>query len=158
MGSKICIYCNETKVLSEFPLHRQKKDGHDTRCKICIKSRNKEVEKIRKTAPPIPDVCECCGKKPNIGDNLNPSKRKSNLVLDHDPVKKSFRGWLCNDCNRSIGSFGDNLEGMLKPVNYLLKNEPDGEVKEQLVSILEKLLNDSKSTPEIMSELTNILK
>lgn len=144
--------------MSEFPLHRQKKDGHDTRCKSCIKSRSKEVNEIRKTAPPIPEVCECCGKKPNTGENLNPSKRKSNLVLDHDPIKKTFRGWLCNDCNRSIGSFGDDLTGLLKPVNYLLKSHENSEIRDELIKILEKLSDNQITEYESLPELNYVLE
>ena len=117
--TKKCVYCKESKDLSEFPKHSQKKDKLDTRCRVCIRKRSKEVNTIRKTAPPKPDNCECCGKPPNTGDDRNFSKRKVGLVLDHDPKTKKFRGWLCDDCNKSIGSLGDTVEGVMKAVTYL---------------------------------------
>lgn len=123
--TKTCIYCNQTKLLQCFPKHSQKKDRHDTRCSSCIKSRSREVEKIRKTAPTKPETCECCGKRPNVGPHSNPSKRKVGLVLDHDPHTKKFRGWLCDDCNKSIGSLGDTLEGLMNAVRYLERSTDD---------------------------------
>ena len=32
----------------------------------------------------------------------------------------SFRGWLCDRCNASIGKLGDNLEGIVKAMNHLI--------------------------------------
>ena len=41
------------------------------------------------------------------------------LVFDHDHKTHRFRGWLCDNCNRSIGMIGeDNLENC---INYLKK-------------------------------------
>jgi Recombination endonuclease VII len=117
--TKVCMYCKSELPLSDFPRHSQKKDGFDTRCKACIKKRTAEVAVIRTTAPPMSDVCDCCGKKPNNGPNPNPSRRVMNLVLDHDPVTKQFRGWLCDDCNKSIGLLGDTVEGLRRALRYL---------------------------------------
>jgi len=124
---KVCIYCKEEKPVNEFPKHSQKVDGLDTRCKSCIKKRSLIVNEIRKTAPPMTKFCECCGKKPNKGLDRNMSKRELSLVLDHDPITNKFRGWICDDCNKSIGSLGDTLEGVMKAVRYLEKFEnPNG--------------------------------
>lgn len=48
---------------------------------------------------------------------------KENLSYDHDHncPDKTFRGVLCNKCNRSIGQLGDTLEDMIKVVRYLSK-------------------------------------
>jgi hypothetical protein len=120
--SKCCVYCKNNKPLSDFPKHSHRSSGYDARCRACIKVRSKEVEKIRLTAPPKTSVCECCGKAPNSGPNADPNKRIRGLVLDHDPITKTFRGWLCDDCNKSIGAFGDTLEGVMKAVDYLKRN------------------------------------
>ena len=68
-----------------------------------------------KTAPPITTHCECCGKE----YIQQPTKRKDSLCLDHDPVKGTFRGWICRQCNTAIGLLGDNLDGVKKAVSYL---------------------------------------
>lgn len=48
-----------------------------------------------------------------------------NLCYDHDHEivktdgEAAFRGVLCNSCNRNLGHFGDNLEGIKKVEAYL---------------------------------------
>lgn len=54
--------------------------------------------------------CACCGK---IGD----------LVFDHDHEREVFRGYLCNSENRALGVLGDNVESLLRYVNYLNRTE-----------------------------------
>lgn len=116
---KRCIYCKEEKSTTEFAPHYQKWDNLDTRCTPCRKMRDKQIEEIRKSAPPVSLVCDCCGLPPNLGSNANLSRRQYGLNLDHDPVNIKFRGWLCGPCNRAIGALGDTLEGLMKAVEYL---------------------------------------
>ena len=106
---KNCIYCKETKELSEFPKHSLYKDNLDTRCRTCIKTHAKIRRELHKKAPPKPEVCECCGKPP------------LKWCLDHDHGDNSFRGWICDRCNTGLGKLGDNIEGLQKAINYLRK-------------------------------------
>lgn len=112
---KKCNYCKEEKPISEFPKHRHHFDGYDFRCRPCIRIRSRLVAKLKKNAPPKPDVCDCC-KKPAYNGN---ERKMINFVCDHDPVTGNFRGWLCNHCNLAIGHFGDNIEGVQKAIEYL---------------------------------------
>ena len=116
--TKACIYCKQEKPFSEFQKHLSRFDGHDGRCKCCIKERIKKVKKIRETAPQMSPVCDCCGKKP--GDEGNHKKIK--LCLDHDPKTDTFRGWLCNQCNTGIGLLGDDYNSVMRAAKYLLRN------------------------------------
>lgn len=59
---------------------------------------------------PMPENCECCGKP------------FDKLKLDHDHDNDKFRGWLCHSCNVGIGALGDNLDGVLRAMNYLRLN------------------------------------
>jgi hypothetical protein len=113
--TKICIYCKQEKPLSEFNLHPTRYDGHDGRCKCCIRKRVKLVNEIRKTAPPMPEACECCGKKPGEDKDYKNFK----LCLDHDPETNTFRGWICGQCNTGIGLLGDNIPSIVKALEYL---------------------------------------
>jgi hypothetical protein len=61
---------------------------------------------------PCPETCEICGKPP-AGLALN---------LDHDHLTKSFRGWLCGNCNRALGLFNDDPQLLRKAVRYLVKS------------------------------------
>lgn len=110
MPRKICSYCGKRKNSGSFPRHTHYKDNLDSRCKKCIKKQTKIRDKLRKKAPPKPDICECCKKIPN------------KWALDHNHRDNSFRGWLCDRCNTGIGNLGDTLQGVINAVNYLIKN------------------------------------
>jgi hypothetical protein len=102
--SRKCHKCGVTKSLLEYYLDR---DGHQIRCKICASHDDKVRTKVKKFAPPISATCDCCGRIPH------------KFVLDHDHATESFRGWLCERCNIGLGKFGDNLDGLMKAVEYL---------------------------------------
>ena len=108
MPRKICSYCKKRKNLKSFPKHSMYKDNLDSRCKSCVKSHSKVRSKLHKHAPIKPEVCECCKEVP------------IKWVLDHDHQDDSFRGWVCDRCNTGIGKLGDNLDGLVKAVNYLI--------------------------------------
>lgn len=116
--TKVCSYCKKPKLLKSFAKNKNCKDGHDVRCKSCVKERNAVVEKIRLTAPPKPEICDCCKKAPK---HLS-GRRKVGLVLDHDPSTNTFRGWLCDKCNKAIGMLGDDLDGILNALDYLKRD------------------------------------
>lgn len=115
---KTCKYCLETKSINMFPKHKSRNDGYDSRCKQCKTDREKVVARIKKFAPPKPKVCDCCGKPPKTGNG----RRNVGLSCDHDPITNEFRGWLCGDCNLSLGLLGDNVEGLKKAIDYLENN------------------------------------
>lgn len=108
MPRKICSYCGERKNRKSFPKHSMYKDKLDSRCKKCVKKHSKIRGRLHKEAPPKPEVCECCKKIP----------RK--WCLDHDHSDDSFRGWLCEPCNTGMGKLGDDLNGLINAVNYLI--------------------------------------
>lgn len=105
---KICSYCGKRKNRKSFAKHIHYKDNLDSRCKKCVKKHTKVRNNLHKEAPPKPQVCECC------------HKNTIKWVLDHDHNDDSFRGWLCDKCNTGIGKLGDNLDGVIKAVNYLI--------------------------------------
>lgn len=105
---KICSYCGKRKNKGSFPKHSMYKDNLDSRCKKCKKKDSKIRSGLHKTAPPKPDVCECCKKIP----------RK--WCLDHNHEDDTFRGWVCEPCNTGMGKLGDNLSGIVNAMNYFL--------------------------------------
>lgn len=98
------------------------KDGFRLRrgeCIDCGKEEDKGMKEAKRIAKeqkipfkaPDGTKCELCGTTEKI-------------VFDHDHTKMVFRGWLCNTCNRSMGCLGDDVPGMVKTMNYLMKTNP----------------------------------
>lgn len=79
-------------------------------CRLAHNAYRREATAIRKQREAMPEqtICDCCG--------LESSKR---LVSDHEHGTTKIRGLLCQSCNTGIGKLGDNLEGLLKAVDYL---------------------------------------
>jgi len=100
--------------------------------KYCLKCSNRDAslaKKLRKTAPPIPDCCDCCGGSfKRVDTKVRKGQLPQNTYLDHCHNTKVFRGWLCNACNTGIGLLGDNLEGLNKAFAYLEKFERSKDV------------------------------
>lgn len=44
---------------------------------------------------------------------------KRSLNVDHDHITKKIRGLLCQNCNTSLGGFKDNIDLLLKAIEYL---------------------------------------
>lgn len=122
-----CRYCKEKKPLFDFPKHKSRLTGLDNRCRKCKNERQTIVGKLKKENKSIPKFCECCGKLPEESFRAKSNVTKSGirkLVLDHDPITKKFRGWICESCNHALGNLGDDIEGVKKALNYLnRKNE-----------------------------------
>lgn len=59
---------------------------------------------------PQPDVCDVCGR---------PENHKDGVVFDHCHQKGHFRGWLCRNCNWTLGLVEDDPFILLKLIAYL---------------------------------------
>ena len=59
--------------------------------------------------------CACCGSHQN--------ELTKKFAVDHDHDTGLIRGLLCSNCNTAIGRLGDNIEGLMKALNYLEKHE-----------------------------------
>jgi len=125
-NSKTCSKCNLMKLLIEYTGNTSGCDAFDKNgyrlrrpeCKSCSKKVSQGKQQAVKIAKKIgkpykaPDgtVCALCGKLP---------KKDDVLVFDHCHTTNTFRGYLHNSCNRSMGVLGDDVEGLVKAVNYL---------------------------------------
>ena len=76
---------------------------------------------------PEHSVCAICGDGRKDGDEL---------VFDHDHKKNVFRGYCHNSCNRSVGVLGDDVEGLLRALNHVLKTEKCNLVQNEDGSIM----------------------
>lgn len=126
-----CSKCGAEKALTEFANNttgRQPYDKHGYRlkrpeCHDCTKSAGKGLADARRAAkklgiatkPSEHDVCAICHKK---GDE------RHCLVFDHDHITNTFRGWLCDPCNRSMGGgHGDKLETLTSRFDYICRTD-----------------------------------
>ena len=113
--TKVCAKCGEVKPLTDY--YKRLEYGPDAlyskwkSCYIKIQLQRSKHNKNRKTAPPQPKNCDCCG-----------TLLTQTVCYDHDHETGRFRGWLCHNCNSGIGKLGDDLEGVLKAVTYLTTN------------------------------------
>lgn len=128
--SKICSKCNIQKRLTEYKGNTSGADAFDKsgyrlrrpECNTCnreISSGKTIAKKIAKEMgisyiAPEGTRCAICEQPPTSSNCL---------VFDHCHEKNIFRGYCCNSCNRSMGVLGDNVNGLLRALNYLLKNE-----------------------------------
>ena len=121
-ATKICAYCGEELPLSMFNKNKSRHDGHDHRCKVCQYEHQKHRTELRKTAPPMPEYCDCCGI--HISELIKKGGRNKTFSCDHDHETGQFRGWLCPNCNSGIGGLQDTIDGVITALVYLLKNKP----------------------------------
>lgn len=127
---KTCSKCKLEKKLCEFNGNTSGTDAFDKNgyrlrrpeCSECSKNVSKGKTEAKKKAKklgisynaPSGTRCGVCKKKPTTSNGL---------VFDHCHTNNIFRGYCCNSCNRSIGVLGDDVSGLLKAINYLLKAE-----------------------------------
>lgn len=136
--TKECSKCSMTKKLSEYNTNTSGTDHFDKNgyrllrpeCSNCTKEANLGKQKAKKLAkqmgipfeaPPFTN-CGICHKPPTKGNKL---------VFDHCHTKNTFRGYLHNSCNRSIGVLGDDVERILSVLNYLNSSEKKQFVKDK---------------------------
>ena len=106
---KVCIKCGIEKDLDSFRSFRANQNIKPYRrneCRSCEKIDSDARRKCHKEASPKPISCELCG-----------SFKK--LVMDHDHKNVKFRGWICQQCNKGLGCFGDNIENLSRAIEYL---------------------------------------
>ncbi len=95
-----------------------------TDCRDCNKKMNQGKAKAFKLAgkPKTPALGTCCDR---CGCDPGPKKNDPDtaaLVFDHCHKTLVQRGWLCDNCNRSMGMLGDDVESMLVSTIYAAKS------------------------------------
>ncbi len=121
--SKVCIKCNRDLPLSFY----SKNSGRPylrSECKQCNYSLQKIRDRLRKNQS-YPDEdykCPIClrgaSEVKGQGNQIN-----SAWALDHCHENDTFRGWLCHNCNRSLGGFYDDKEFLQRAIDYLEQSE-----------------------------------
>lgn len=137
--TKKCKWCKRFLPLDNYSSNPNTKDRLIQYCKACKKAYSSDpVRKEQLRAWKIKQkygldkemeksldrddtrTCQICGKKEC--DNTRGS-RAEKLSIDHCHDHGDIRGLLCHQCNSGLGKFRDNLEGIMRVVEYL-KREP----------------------------------
>ena len=106
IGQK-CIKCSEVKPITCFDLY-QTGGGLRNTCRTCRSEMSRLRHKLRKlNPPPLASSCPICQKHTEI------------WILDHCHTTDSFRGYICDRCNRGLGCFGDDFSTLQKALHYL---------------------------------------
>lgn len=112
--TKYCKGCDQHLPITEFRV-RGEGSGVKRRlytiCRSCEKKDAKVRQYLRNQSPPKPSHCECCGKE------------TKHLHLEHCHTTGILRGWTCEDCNTAIGRAGDNLDGVLNILKYMVERD-----------------------------------
>lgn len=118
METRKCSKCGNIHPLTEnyFARNQSTNTGGDKyfrpECKKCTKKASKGKTEAYKLAgkPSRPELGTPC---------YNCGRTDKKLVFDHDHETLEHRGWLCDNCNRSIGMLGDTIESIERVIKYL---------------------------------------
>ena len=121
VSTKTCRKCGRDLPLSCFRIRGEgdKPKRINIDCKQCVLEDDRLRNNLRKTAPPVPLVCDLCEESPSEPYRSQHKK----LCLDHDHKTKTFRGWLCDSCNVGLSRFRDDPVLLEKAIKYLKKHE-----------------------------------
>lgn len=116
------------KYLKEYYINnREKSIEYQKKYNIINKEKNKKRDEYRHikqyniTIEQYDDIfklqegkCHICGKHQN--------ELKTKLCVDHNHKTNKVRGLLCDKCNRGLGHFNDDIEILMRAIDYLQKN------------------------------------
>jgi len=86
---------------------RRIQDPEGARRRAQAYAKRQEEKRIAIAGRPKSKVCEICG------------ERGTRIVFDHCHKHNCFRGWLCDRCNRILGSVKDETALLEKMIRYL---------------------------------------
>lgn len=132
---KTCKKCLIEKPKSEFDKDSQGKVSRHT-CRICRNKRRCEYHtrrglglKRKRLSYQYGITLEQYNSMVKLQNNLcllcnrtNLNQWGTDLVVDHCHSTGKVRGLLCDKCNKGLGQFEDNIEVMIKAINYLKVN------------------------------------
>lgn len=126
---KICPTCGISKSTEFFYRNKSRKDGCGYECKECCKAigryrywtnpDQKADNQLRnRYGISLEDYSSLFEKQDGCCAICNERKEKR-LSVDHNHTTGSIRGLLCNNCNRGLGFFKDDLRILDLAIKYL---------------------------------------
>lgn len=122
MITKTCSRCGEIKPVEEFGINLKGTQYRKANCRRCVvaigqayRRAHPEYQTLQyrraleqAASRPRPDNCEICGVVAN-----------KILHRDHNHKTGKFRGWLCGNCNRTLGHLRDDPNMAIRIARYL---------------------------------------
>jgi hypothetical protein len=112
---QVCSCCSKEKKINKFR-YRKDRGYYDTICIRCKRIkyivRTYNVSERKAIELHNTNNCAICG------DVVSGSKQH----VDHNHTTGEVRGILCNNCNRAIGYFNEDINKMKNAINYLTKH------------------------------------
>lgn len=145
MNKKRCSKCKVLKPVDDFNKRSASKDGLDSRCGDCkrtkaLQTRAKRPDDTRgynlkkRFNISIDDYnhifllqkgrCAICKNAETMKDTKGNVKW---LAVDHNHATNEIRGLLCNGCNTGIGKLGDSVVTLESAIKYLKERGSYGE-------------------------------
>jgi hypothetical protein len=124
-GHKRCSTCKAWKDVGEFYPNARNADNLATYCKRCDRSHRIKrnygisVDQYEDMLEAQGGGCAVCGGKPKDGPSLHIDHDHSCCSTYKRSCGKCVRGLLCEDCNRVLGMFADNVTRFEAAIDYL---------------------------------------
>ncbi len=121
--TKICRRCQKRKSIFEFEKNQKSIAGKVSRrgeCKECRKWKKPiprkarlEYEKLH-PMPPMgePFFCPVC-------ENTIVRQFRNDVILDHSHKDGKIRGWICRQCNSSIGMMDEDVNILKRAIKWV---------------------------------------
>lgn len=123
-----CVLCGPVKVSKRY--RRRAKENRADRYDYRCQERNR-IARLRKHAresgAPLTasseELYSWYRKRTGIDTKCEICERElgGKGFLDHDHATGVIRGVLCRECNTAIGMFSDNVNHLIRAINYLSK-------------------------------------
>ncbi len=119
-NQRVCPTCLQLKDVSEFGKNAGKPEERRIQCNACIRNRNLMRDFGITSADYDRMFEEQDGKCANCGSST-PGKTIKHFHVDHDHQTGRVRALLCEDCNRTGGSLGDDPNKIISLAYYFRK-------------------------------------
>ncbi len=121
--TKICRKCQKRKSIFEFEKNQKSIAGKVSRrgeCKGCRKWKKPIPKKVRleyekqHPMPPIGESFHC-----PVCQNTIIRQFKNDVTLDHSHKDGKIRGWICRQCNSSIGMMDEDVNILQRAIKWI---------------------------------------
>lgn len=145
--NKTCIGCKETKPTGSFPSRGKTSSGVGSYCNVCMVVKSKSWRDALKAGDPL--LYSANNRKRHLRDKfgISPEEERNMFIaqegrcaichksfecdehfksshhIDHNKEFNFIRELLCENCNRGLGMFMEDVDFLQAAIDYLHKHE-----------------------------------